>query len=91
MIRFRPVRNSISKSLMDEKIFCTLEDMRRHIHERFRIALQYVGDRKPLLPDHIRIGESRGNDSLTGYKNVRSVYVRGVRVGYCGEEETVNG
>ena len=87
MIRFRPARPSVTASLKDEHVFDTMEEMKDHIYSVWSRFYAYVGAAAPLRPDEILIGEARGDDALTGYRNVRQICIsRADRcIGYCGE------
>ena len=89
MIKYRPVRSSISASIKEEETFSTMEDMLHFLHDRWSRIYAFIGSVVPFQPEEILIGESEGYDQLTGYRNVRRIRVArtGHCIGYCGEME----
>ena len=85
MIRYRPVRNSISLSLKEEQVFQTVSDMLQYVFGRCVSYALYVGSRPPSFGD-LAVVPMPGDDPATGYRNECMVTLRRVHcVGYCGE------
>ena len=81
MIKYSPVRETLSASIKEEQVFDTVEEMKQYIFDWWsRIIV-----RKPLKPDDIRIEESGWNDFRIGYTNRRTVFIRQSAIGFCGE------
>ena len=94
MIKYRPRRRSVSLSLKEEILFDSMEDLIKHIHERWSHVVSFVGSHDPFRMDEILISDVQGDDPLTGYKNGRLIFVTRMSdsvchkpfcVGYCGE------
>lgn len=85
MIKFSPVRRTLSASLKEERLFHSLIDMQQYIFEHWHRLFSFVGIRRPILFDDVNISDIVGNDDITGYRNVRFVHVDGQIVGFCGE------
>ena len=84
MIKYIPIRGSISSSVKEELTFQTTEEMLGFLFERFARAYKYVGSRS-LDKSEITFGNDNGSDNLVGWVNVRNVYIRNICIGYCGE------
>ena len=84
MIKYVPIRFSISASVKDEQTFDTLDQMKLFLlNTAGRIAL-YIG-KNAYIPSDIVICDSFGDDPYTGLKNVRPVLLKSRCIGYCGE------
>ncbi len=84
MIKYIPIRFTLSASVKDEQIFDTLDQMKLFLlNTAGRIAL-YIG-KMPYIPDDITICESSGDDPYTGLRNVHPVLLKNNCVGYYGE------
>lgn len=81
MIKYSPVRGSLSASIKEERIFESAEEMKQYIFDWW----SQIFILKPLEPDEILIEESGWNDDRTGYANRRTVFIRQFAVGFCGE------
>ena len=81
MIKYRPVRRSISASIKEEVTFSTMEEMIHFLYERAHRLAGYLGTDLPV----ITIREAAGDDPLTGYRNQHVVFSNSVCIGYCGE------
>lgn len=85
MIKYSPVRETLSASIKEEQIFDSIEDMKQYIFSLWSRIIAYVGIRKPLAPDEIVFGESTGFDVFTGYRNTRNVFIRNKAIGFFDE------
>ena len=84
MIKYRPMRQSLSASVKEEQVFETIDKMILSIlNTTGRMAL-YVGQ-KPYIPDDIVISDPDGDDPMVGWKNVRSISIKKKCIGFCGE------
>ena len=81
MIKYSPVRRTLSASIKEEQVFDTVEEMKQYIFDWWGRILV----RRPLKPEDIIIEESGSNDLRIGYKNRRTVFIRQSAVGFCGE------
>lgn len=85
MIRFRPVRMSLSASVKEEQTFSTMEEMFHFLHDNAVRMARYTGTTLPAIND-IVISLTACDNPVTGYKNERAVMLRNVRcIGFCGE------
>ena len=84
MIRYRPLRQTLTASLKDEQIYDTLEAMTQDVFEHWRLIFSYIGA-DPLRPDQLVISSCSEDDPLIGWKNVRNVFVKNTCIGFCGE------
>ena len=87
MIRYAPVRRTPSASLKEEHIFENTDAMIKHLFDRWRRILAYVGEQDPLRPDQIVIRDVSGDDPIIGWKIVRDVFVKTIHIGFCTEME----
>lgn len=94
MIRFCPSRRTPTASLKDELIFEDLDAMLRHVLSHYGAVADFLGSKRPLLPEEIIISEPAGDDPLICLRNVRtvsvtrlsdSVYTVPLSIGVCGE------
>lgn len=81
MIKFRPVRRSLSASIKDEETFCSVEEMLHFLRDRAGRIAAYIGSDLPV----ITISEADGDDRLTGYRSQRTVFSNSICIGFCGE------
>ena len=81
MIKYRPVRRSLSASIKEEETFSTMEDLLHLLRERASHFAEYIGSEPP----EITVRESAADDPLTGYRNERCIYSGSVCIGFCGE------
>ena len=84
MIKYSPTRRTLSASLKEERLFCSIEDVKQDVFEHFFRIMEFVSSR-PLRFDEVIIGDETGDDNRTGYRHVRFVTVRKTIVGFCGE------
>ena len=82
MIKYRPVRRTLSASLKEEQIFATMDELMQFVEDRARRFFRFVGCER--LPQII-IAEPDGDDLRIGWKNVQAIFVENKCVGYCGE------
>lgn len=85
MIKFRPQWQPLSRSIKEEKIFDSMEDMKQYVFDCCQHFFSYVGNRSPFAIEDIEISEIIGNDDRTGWKNVRRIIVKDRGIGFCGE------
>ena len=87
MIKYCPVRSSLSASIKEEETFSTMEDMIHFLHDRFSRIYTFIGAAALFSLDEIQIGDARGDDARIGYRNVRQITLRhsGCCIGFCGE------
>ena len=87
MIRYLPVRSSLSSSLKDEETFSTMEDLLHFLYVRWSRIYAFIGAAAPLRPEEILIEDAHGDDQLVGYRNVRLIRLArsNTCIGYCGE------
>ena len=81
MIKYRPVRGSISASIKEEVTFSTMEEMLHFLQDRAMRLAGYLGTEMP----EITVSDAAGNDQLTGYRNQQVVFSNSICIGYCGE------
>ena len=85
MIKYRPVRGSLSASIKEERTFSTMEEMFHFLYDMAVRMARYTGADLPD-PDDIVIAGDASDNLITGYKNERSVMFQNIRcIGYCGE------
>lgn len=84
MIKYSPSRKTLSASLKEERLFCSIEDVKQDVFEHFCRIMDFVSSR-PLRFDEVIVEDEIGDDSITGYRHVRFVTVRKTIVGFCGE------
>ena len=80
MIRYIPVRGSLSASVKEEQTFQTREALTAFILDRATRFFRYVGS--DAVPQ-ITFGATAGEDPRIGWKTVQSVFVGRTCVGYC--------
>ena len=80
MIRYIPVRGSISASVKEEQTFPNQDAMLAFSLDRATRFLRYVGS--DAVPQ-ITFGAPAGEDPRIGWKTVQSVFVGRTCVGYC--------
>lgn len=86
MIRYRPQYSSISRSLKDEEIFESVEEMTAVLFDRWSRIFRFIESKSPFAIEDIEIGESIGYDNRTGWHNVRPIRIKNrYGVGFCGE------
>lgn len=83
MIRFAPVRSTLSASLKDELVFDSLPDLIRFVADRRRRLARYIGS--SAICGSIVLDDLHLDDPRIGWRNVRRICVGSVCVGYCGE------
>ena len=83
MIKYRPVRETISKSLKEEETFESMEQLKQYIFDKMHRIMAYIGADE-LSPEEIII-ESQ-NDPYCLYKDMHSINVRNNCIGFCGEQ-----
>ena len=81
MIKYRPVRGSLSASIKEEVTFSTMEEMLHFLQDRATRLSGYLGTDLPV----ITVSETSGNDQLTGYRNQHVIFSKSICIGYCGE------
>ena len=84
MIKYRPVRRTLSASIKEEQTFSTADDLIRFLFDRWTSVFAYCGS-APLTAEEIVIGETEGKNQQTGWTDERMIFVRDKCVGYCGE------
>ena len=82
MIKYRPVRRTLSASLKEEQIFATMDELLQFIAEKSRLLFNFIG--RDATPQII-VTDPDGDDPRIGWKKVQSIYVGHVCVGFCGE------
>ena len=88
MIKYRPVRNSLSDSIKEEQTFCSIEDLKQYLFVKWDKILRYAGTEHPICFDDITVSEVLGDEKQTGYTNIRNVYLNHCKqfcIGICGE------
>ena len=86
MIRYRPEYTSISRSLKDEEVFDSLEEMTAVLFDRWSRIFRFIESKTPFSINDIEIEDSVGDDIRIGWKNVRHIRIRNrYGVGFCGE------
>ena len=85
MIKYRPVRGSLSASIKEECTFSTMEEMFHFLYDKaVRIAM-YTGSALPDMDDII-IGTEASDNNAIGYKSERTIMFKNTYcIGYCGE------
>lgn len=81
MIKYRPVRGSLSASIKEEVTFSTMEDLLHFLQDRAMRLAGYLGTDLPV----ITLSEDAGDDPVTGYRNQHSVFSNSICIGYYGE------
>ena len=84
MIKFSPVRRTMSESLKEEKVFCSVYELENYVLDRYNKAAMFIGHNPVSLSDLV-ITDPSGDDVSIGYKNVRSVFIGSLKIGFCGE------
>ena len=81
MIRYIPVRDSLSASVKEERTFSTKDDLMSFLLEKTALFFQYIG--KDVLPK-ITFGDS-SECRMIGWKECCSIILDGRTIGFCGE------
>ena len=84
MIRYLPMRQTPSASVKDEQIFDTLDQMKLYILDYMGRIARYIGH-DPFLPGDIVFQDASEYDIVFGIKHARSVYLKTMCIGFCGE------
>ena len=83
MIKYRPVRRSLSASIKEEETFHTMEEMLHFLRDRAQRIAGSIGSE----PHEITGSASAEPDLLTGCRIQRCVFCDSICIGYFNETE----
>lgn len=84
MIKYSPVRKSTSESLKEEKIFSSISELEDYVLDHCNKCAAFIGSSPVHLGD-LTITDASGDDMTIGYRNIRSVFIGSLKIGFCGE------
>ena len=92
MIRYRPIRNTLTASLKDEELFNTVGEMLSSVHDSWRRVVLFMGSHRPFRAEEMVICGAGRPNPMTGYKDEHRILVSRmadqefsapVCIGYC--------
>lgn len=92
MIRYRPVRYSLTASLKDEELYETVGEMLACVFDSWQRIVLFMGSTRPFRAEEMMICGAGRPNPMTGYKDEHRILVRRMTdrdshkpicIGYC--------
>ena len=84
-INYRPKHITAAWELKSTRSFDSVEHLKVYIVNEQNKLNRYIGEKKIVHEDDVKLTNRHDNDQLTGWNNCCDVVLAGETIGYCGE------